>query len=240
LAGVKVFLAGFPLLPPKLGKRTMTIRFVEDILDDFLFDCWQANKRLTDEDWQFFGKEEHHLEIPARDGGILHPLNSQFLTTYQHWIAGVLQSEIWGKRCFAFVPKGVLPEMFEMLRVKWGKESFQKGRSHRRDLIRRGTHQKCVEDGKRVAKEKKGIHNPDNEEVVREGCRMGGSIQGRNNVNQKLGVFGWSKEQLSENTKKHQSRKFRCLVTGHTSTATGLTKIQNRLGIDTSLRVQIQ
>lgn len=150
MTGVGVFLAGFPLLPPKLGKKTMTIRFVEDILDDFLFDCWQANKRLTDEEWEFFGKEEHHLEVPDRDGGILCPLNSQSLTTYQHWIAGILQSEVRGKMCFAFVPKGVLPEMFEMLRAKWqsqqSKEISVKNKERRSQKMKE-TNQRMREGG---------------------------------------------------------------------------------------------
>ena len=97
----------------------MTIRFVEDIYADFLFDCYIANQHLTDEDWHYYGREEHHIELPERDGGVLTPLNSQPLTTYQHWIAGALQSEVLGKCCFACVPKGVLPPMFEALRAKW-------------------------------------------------------------------------------------------------------------------------
>jgi len=104
------------------------IRFVEDIYADFLFDCHIANLRLSDEDWEWYGREEHHIELPERDGGILTPLNSQLLTTYQHWIAGVLQSEVLGKCCFACVPKGVLPPMFEMLRLKWA-------RTHNRDIL---------------------------------------------------------------------------------------------------------
>jgi hypothetical protein len=97
----------------------MTIRFVEDIYADFLFDCYIANQHLTDEDWHYYGREEHHIEVPNRDGGELTPLNSQPLTTYQHWMAGVLQSEVLGKCCFAMVPRDVLPSMFEMLRWKW-------------------------------------------------------------------------------------------------------------------------
>ena len=100
----------------------MTIRFVEDIYSDYLFDCYIANKHLTDEDWHYYGKEEHHIELPEREGGVLTPLNSQPLTTYQHWIAGVLQSEVIGKCCFACVPKGALPPMFEKLREKWQRE----------------------------------------------------------------------------------------------------------------------
>jgi hypothetical protein len=100
----------------------MIIRFVEDIYADFLFDCYIANLRLTDEDWHYYGREEHHIELPERDGGVLTPLNSQPLTTYQHWIAGTLQSEVLGKCCFACVPKNKLPPMFEALRDKWQRE----------------------------------------------------------------------------------------------------------------------
>jgi hypothetical protein len=89
------------------------------LYDEFLYDCYIANQRLTDEDWIYYGKEKHHIEIPARDEGVLTPLNSQPLTTYQHWIAGVLQSEVLGKCCFAFVPKGALPAELETLRIKW-------------------------------------------------------------------------------------------------------------------------
>lgn len=100
----------------------MTIRFVEDIYADYLYDCYIANQHLTDEDWHFYGREEHHIEVPARCGGLLTPLNSQTLTTYQHWMAGVLQSEVVGKSCFACVPKGKLPPMIETLREKWQSE----------------------------------------------------------------------------------------------------------------------
>ena len=95
------------------------MRFVEDIYSDFLYDCHIANLRLSEEDWDWYGREVHHVEVPDCEGGLLTPLNSQPLTTYQHWIAGVLQSEVTGRKCFAMVPRGVLPPLFEMLRVKW-------------------------------------------------------------------------------------------------------------------------
>jgi hypothetical protein len=113
----------------------MTTQSVEDFLDDFLFDCWQANKRLTPEDWEWYGKEEHHVEIPARDSGVLTPLNSQDLTQYQHWCAGVMQSEVRGKQCFAFVPKGVLPPFLERLRIKW-QSDFSREISNRNREVR--------------------------------------------------------------------------------------------------------
>jgi len=89
------------------------------LYDEFLYDCYIANQRLTDDDWFYYGKEIHHVEIPSRDGGLLTPLNSQPLTLYQHWIAGVLQSEVLGRCCFAFIPKEQLPSWLELLRTKW-------------------------------------------------------------------------------------------------------------------------
>jgi hypothetical protein len=93
------------------------------LYDDFLFDCYVANKHLTEEDWLYYGKELHHVEIPDRDGGLLTPCNSQPLTNYQHWIAGVLQSEVLGKCCFAMVPKNSLPVWLEEIRAKWTKQN---------------------------------------------------------------------------------------------------------------------
>jgi hypothetical protein len=89
------------------------------LYDEYLYDCYIANQNLTDEDWQYYGREEHHIEIPSRDEGVLTPLNAQHLTKYQHWLAGVLQSEVLGKCCFAFVPADVLPTWVETLRRKW-------------------------------------------------------------------------------------------------------------------------
>jgi hypothetical protein len=99
--------------------NSIMIRYVEDIYADYLYDCYIANQRLTEEEWLYYGKEEHHIEVPNRDGGLLTPLNSQHLTTYQHWVAGVLQSEMLQKVCFAFMPKDVLPTWMEDLRLKW-------------------------------------------------------------------------------------------------------------------------
>jgi hypothetical protein len=91
----------------------------EEAYDNYLYDCYIANRQLTDEDWLYYGREEHHVEIPNRDGGLLTPCNSQYLTTYQHWIAGLLQSEHLQKCCNAMVPKNVFNAYLEELRIKW-------------------------------------------------------------------------------------------------------------------------
>ena len=93
--------------------------FIEDLYCDFLYDCFVANKLLSEEDWIYYGKETHHTEIPKCEGGELTLLNSQDLTTYQHWVAGVLQSEVIGRKCFAMIPRGVLPPVLETIRLKW-------------------------------------------------------------------------------------------------------------------------
>jgi len=225
------------LYSPKSRQTFMTIRFVEDIYCDFLYDCYIANQRLTLEEWEFFGKETHHLWIPNCEGGKLTRLNSQDLTTYQHWIAGILQSEIWQRRCFAFVPAGLLPGMFETLRSKWAKEIYKPTTySHRLTLIANGSIEKMREVGKVQVTNQKGIHDPSKREDF---ARLGGESQGRNNVVNKTGMYKRTPEELSQQSKKNRSRRFRCLVTGKVSNDTGLTKIQRRLGIDTSLREQI-
>jgi hypothetical protein len=95
------------------------MKTIEEVYDDYLYDCHIANKRLTPEEWQYYGREEHHIEIPDRDGGLLSPLNKQPLTTYQHWVAGVLQSEVLQKKCFFAIPNGALPKCLDSIKKKW-------------------------------------------------------------------------------------------------------------------------
>lgn len=102
-----------------LKHATKLMKTIEEVYDDYLYDCHIANKSLKPEDWQWYGREEHHVEVPNRDGGTLTPLNSQYLTTYQHWIAGVLQSEVLQKLCFAAIPSNALSGSLEKLRAKW-------------------------------------------------------------------------------------------------------------------------
>jgi hypothetical protein len=99
----------------------------EKVYDDYLYDCYIANHQLTEEDWLYYGREEHHVEVPNRDGGLLTPCNSQYLTTYQHWIAGVLQSEVLQKSCFAYVPKSTFKGLLEGLRIKWNNDRINPG-----------------------------------------------------------------------------------------------------------------
>jgi len=107
------------------------------LYDAYLMDCHLANRKLTPDDWEWFGCELHHVDIPQCEGGELTPLNSQPLTLLQHWKAGVIQSEVWGRKCFAFVPAGVLPEFFENLRKKWDASQFSsEHQSHAAKCVR--------------------------------------------------------------------------------------------------------
>jgi hypothetical protein len=100
-----------------------------------------------------------------------------------------------------------------------------------------GTLEASVLSGRKQVAEKKGIHAEDAPRD--EWSRRGGETQGRRNVENKTGMFKRSPEELGAVSKKARSRRFRCLVTGAVSNDTGLTKIQRRMGIDTSLRIQI-
>jgi hypothetical protein len=185
----------------------MTPDEIERVYDDYLYDCYLANKRLTPEDWAWYGKEEHHVEIPARDNGVLTPLNSQYLTQYQHWVAGVLQSEVLQKLCFAFIPAGVLPGKLESMRLKWSQHNAQESIKTGRSCFSPEWHQQPWvteykrETGLRAVKEQTGVHAPgfrDSEES-RERSRQ----TALRNVELGLGIHSLSPEEKSEIMKNY-------------------------------------
>ena len=92
--------------------------------------------------------------------------------------------------------------------------------------------------GKKLYNEKKGLFEMSEEDKKKSQIK-GGRKQG--NINKKLGkgICGLSKEERSENTKKQNSTKWKCLVTGHISTYNALSRFQNNRGIDKSMRVLI-
>ena len=211
-------MAGFLL--PITRHKIMTIRFVEDIYADFLFDCYIANQHLTDEDWLYYGREEHHIELPDREGGELTPLNSQRLTVYQHWIAGVLQSEVIGKKCFAFVPKGVLPPVFETLRLKWQKAPME-SRSRAGKIGGATTHERGH-----------GFFAWGKEKRLEVNSKAG-KIGGKSGLNVDPVYL---RERGRKAGSKVANTRAVCLVTGFESNISGLTRYQKARGIDTSLR----
>lgn len=190
----------------KYAKRSMIER-IEDVYLDFLYDCHVANKNLTTEDWEVFGKENHHVSIPKQDGGELTPLNSQYLTTYQHWIAGVLQSKVLQKCCFACVPKGVLPPYLEELRLKWNRDQGYKSLASgvsccspqfsQLDWVKRLRR----EVGLRLVSDKIGIHSPSYKESP--GRKQNNRKRGIQSKENREGIHALSFEERSNNTRKY-------------------------------------
>ena len=113
--------------------------------------------------------------------------------------------------------------------------------------------------GRKSVTEKTGIHTED-ESLRFEWASMGGRTNkgklywNNGKINQRSkncpgegwvpGILTdrWKNKTSEEKNrlKSFLSNKFKCLVTGRVSHSTGLTKIQKRLGIDTSLRIRIQ
>jgi len=184
-----------------------------------------------------------------------------WLTLHQHAVASALQTLAFGRCCLhgkhtQFLSESLLgltkPYRDELSLENLNKmtpEQFQKGQDKKKQTvsspdydgkavrIKNGTYETLVQSGLRQVMQGQGIHNPG--APREEWCVKGGETQGRNNVVNKTGMFKRTAEELSEASKRNRSRKFRCLVTGKVSTDCGLTKIQRRLGIDTSLREQI-
>jgi hypothetical protein len=89
--------------------------------------------------------------------------------------------------------------------------------------------------GNKVYNEKKGLFGMSDKEK-KEVQISGGKTQGNINKIYKKGICGLSKKQRSENTRKQNGTKWKCLVTGHISTYNSLSRFQNNRGIDKSMR----
>ena len=200
------------------------------LYDEFLYDCYIANQRLTAEDWFYYGKEIHHIEIPARDQGVLTLLNSQPLTLYQHWIAGVLQSEVLGKCCFAMIPKGALPPHLDELCTKWRqthtRSAWENRNDEERSLIgKKAADSKTLEQHQKLAQAMNTAHTTESRRLS--------AIKGAEHLTQKV------KEDRSRAAGKAATRqRWQCTVTGKVSCAAPLTRWQRARGIDPSNRVR--
>lgn len=75
------------------------------------------------------------------------------------------------------------------------------------------------------------------------GGKIGGKISGKRNKENKIGIFGMTKEQKSEagkrGAKKTSSQKWMCLETGFITTPGALGGYQKKRGIDPSKRKRI-
>ena len=92
--------------------------------------------------------------------------------------------------------------------------------------------------GKKLYDENKGLFGM-SEKDLKTAQINGGKVQGNINKQLKKGICGLSKEQRSKNTKKQNSIKWKCLVTGHISTYNALSRFQNNRRIDKNMRVMV-
>jgi len=78
----------------------------------------------------------------------------------------------------------------------------------------------------------------------RKGGKIGGKIGGKNAQatlkNKKLGIYGLTKEQLSQIGKKVSAQRWVCLETGYITNAGALSTYQKKRGIDTSKRMRLE
>ena len=93
--------------------------------------------------------------------------------------------------------------------------------------------------GNKLYEDKRGLFGM-SEEDKRKSQINGGKIAGVICKEKGLGICGLTKEQRSENSKRQNSTRWKCLVTGHISTFNALSRFQNNRGIDKSLRVEVK
>ena len=85
-----------------------------------------------------------------------------------------------------------------------------------------------------------GIFNPENKEKVREGAKKCGAKRAQQMAQEGFPGLGSSFEAASLAGKKAAAQRWKCLVTGHISSAGGLARFQKARGIDTSLRERLE
>ena len=99
-----------------------------------------------------------------------------------------------------------------------------------------------ITQGNRNKENKTGVCGLSLEERIKAGSK-GGKIGGNKNKENKTGFFRMTSEEKSEASKKAakvtNSQKWQCTETGYVSHAGGLTRYQNKRGIDTSKRIKV-
>ena len=76
--------------------------------------------------------------------------------------------------------------------------------------------------------------------MTKEEKHLLGIKNGERNKRLKLGICGLTKEERSENVKKTNQQKWKCIVTGYISNSGGLSRYQKKKGIDTKNRIRIE
>jgi hypothetical protein len=92
--------------------------------------------------------------------------------------------------------------------------------------------------GNKLYKDKKGLFGMSDEEKKKSQI-LGGKKQGNICKEKGLGICGLTKEQRSENAKRQNSTRWKCLITGHISTYNALSRFQNNRRIDKSMRIMV-
>jgi hypothetical protein len=169
----------------------------------------------------------------------------QWLTIEQHAVASALQTLAfnWDLLCgwhWKHLPNTLKREAKKKYgevrsRRRTGENNHQYGKPHTqttRDKI-----SETLKNGSADGFNRKGKNHPmwGKSHKLESRQKTSESLKGSKNPN-------YGKEMSNEQKAKislAKQKQFRCLVTGTVSGSSGLTKIQNRLGIDTSLREQI-
>jgi hypothetical protein len=94
--------------------------------------------------------------------------------------------------------------------------------------------ERCREIGKECHEKGVGVHG-----LTKEELSEAAKIAGNKTKENKTGIFGLSLEERIEAGKISLSQKWKCIETGYTSNAAGLTHYQKARGIDTSKRIKV-
>ena len=86
----------------------------------------------------------------------------------------------------------------------------------------------------------RGLFDPKNKERVREGARKCGAKRAQQMAQEGFPGLGSSPEAAREAGKKAAAQRWKCLVTGHISSAGALANFQKARNIDTSLRERLE
>jgi hypothetical protein len=131
-------------------------------------------------------------------------------------------------------------------RSETGKKSAQKARENKTGIFALTKEQLSENSKKGIEKMKEnnlGIFGLSKEEKMKnsiKGGSIGGKIGGKTNRENGTGIFALTKEQRSANSKRMLSEKWKCTETGYISNPSGLSKYQNRRGIDTTKRIRVE
>jgi hypothetical protein len=200
---------------------------------------------------------KHHI-IPRYMGGSNSKDNLVEVTVTQHVMFHFCNYQLWGNEedrlAWRALSGLITPDEASLEAMtlggkkggkKGGKISGEKHKENKTGVCGQSP-EKMRENGKKGGKitgnkskeNKTGIFGLSPEEKSEAGKKGGNK-----NKENKTGIFGRSPEKMSEDSKKAgkttSSQKWQCTETGYASHAAGLTRYQNKRGIDTSKRIKV-